>query len=174
MMNTQFSVFEVLQIAEEIEHRAARFCLRAAERCPDRQRRQLYYHLTRWRSKHEQAWIRIRHEYSEKTGQFGTFDPDDYLLSNPQVMAGLTMFGSGRHPSGRHTGRESREDILADAIRRSRGVVVFYHGLKEFAGDPESRMMIDAMIGEEGRHTRLLSGLLDRPRTPSAVAGVPI
>ena len=40
----------------------------------------------------------------------------------------------------------------------------FYQGLKAFAGDPDSRMMIDNMIAEEGRHVRLLTRSLDRVR----------
>ena len=27
--------------------------------------------------------------YSEKTGEFGVFDPDNYVRSNPWTMAGL-------------------------------------------------------------------------------------
>jgi len=162
-MDTRFNVFEVLQIAEEIEHKAARFYLRAAERCPNPQRRTIYYHLAGWRSKHQRAWTRIRRQYSEKTGEFGTFDPNDFLVSNPQVMAGLTWFGTDANSYRRPTGQESREQILLDAIRRSEGVVIFYHGLKEFAVDPDSRIMIDRMIGEEDRHMRLLSRSLERP-----------
>ena len=61
-MDTWFNVFEVLQIAEEIEHKAAAFYLRAAERYPDPQRRNVYYNLATWRSKHRppaiaSAWI---------------------------------------------------------------------------------------------------------------------
>jgi rubrerythrin len=161
-MDTQFNVFEVLQIAEEIEHKAARFYLRAAERCPDPQRRNIYYNLASWRSKHQRAWARIRQEYSDKTGEFGTFDPDDYLLSNPQIMAGLTWFGTDPSSYRWPTGQESKEQILRDAVRRSKGVVIFYHGLKEFAADPDGRMMIDNMISEEDRHIRLLSRSLER------------
>lgn len=161
-MDTQFNVFEVLQIAEEVERKAAQFFLWAGERSPDAERRNLYYSLAAWRDKRRRAWARIRREYSERTGEFGTFDPDDYVLSNPQVMAGLTSFGTDPSLSGRTGGRGSRAQILHDAIQRTEGVIVFYQGLKAFAGDPDSRMMIDTMIAEEGRHVRLLTRSLDR------------
>jgi len=161
-MDLCFSVFDVLEIAEEVEHKAARFCLKAADRFPDWERRNMYYNLAAWRAKHQQGWARIRREYSEKTGELGTFDPDNYVVSNPQVMAGLSCFAAEADSHGQPTGRESRSQIVRDAIRRSEGVVIFYRGLKDFACDPSSRGMIDNMIDEESRHVRLLNRLLDR------------
>jgi rubrerythrin len=172
-VDTQFNVVEVLRIAEEVEHKAAKFYLRTAERFSDSQRRNICYNLASWRVKHEQAWIRLRKEYSEKTGEFGTFDPDNYVRSNPQVMAGLPWFGSG---SGSHlepTGYESGAQIVRDAIRRVESVLIFYHGLKEFAGDPASQGMIDAMISEEDRHVRQLNRSLDEMLGASGGFGQP-
>lgn len=160
-MDTQFNVVEVLRIAEEIEHKAAKFCLRAAERYSDSSRRNICYNFASWRVKHEQAWARFRKEYSEKTGEFATFDPDNYVLSNPQVMASLPWFGTRHGSYHEPTGYESGAQIVRDAIRRSESVLIFYHGLKEFARDPASRRMIDAMIGEEERHIRHLNRSLD-------------
>jgi rubrerythrin len=161
-MDTQFNVFEILQIAEEVQTKAAQFCLHAAERFADEERRNLYYSLANWRAKHRDTWRRIRRRYSERTGEFGVFDPDNYVLSNPWIMAGLTGYGTG--PSGRErpTGSETKEQILHDAIRRSQGIIIFYHGLKEFARGPDSHMIIDNMIGQEEQHVRLLSHELER------------
>ena len=155
-MEPEFSVFEVLEIAEEVEHKAAKFYLRVAERFADEQRRNLHYSLAAWRARHERAWARIRREYSDRTGDLGTFDPDDYLLSNPQTMAGLTSFGSDPDSRNVPRGHETEEQIVHDAIRRSQDVSIFYDGLKTFARDTESRIMIDGMISEENRHIRLL------------------
>lgn len=171
-MDTCFNVVEVLRIAEEVEHKAAKFYLRAAERFADWERRNIYYNLASWRARHQQAWARICQEHSEKTGEFGTFDPDDYVVSNPQVMAGLSSFGTEGNAPGQPKGHESRTQVIKDAIRRSEGVVIFYHGLKEFAGDPASRHMIDYMIDEETRHIRLLNRLLDRFRNESPVRSI--
>ena len=155
-----FNVVEVLRIAEELEQKAARFYLRAAERFGDLERRNLCYNLASWRARHGQTWARIRRDYSERTGEFGTFDPDNYVLSNPQVMASLTCFasrpGSGVWPSG----HETYEQIVRDAVNRAGGVVIFYKGLKGFAQDFESRRMIDSMIDREEHHIRQLSNSL--------------
>lgn len=170
--DVQFNVFEVLRIAEEVEHKAARFFLQAAERFEDRERRTVCYNLAAWRARHREAWSRIRREYSERTGQFGTFDPDNYLLSNPQVMASLTCFGTYPRSRGTPTGKETTDRIVHDAIQRARGVAVFYRGLKGFVHDPESRRMIETMVGEEERHIRLLTGILDRMQQGQSMASL--
>ncbi len=164
--DVQFNVFDVLRIAEEVDRKAAKFYLRAAGRFPDAPRRTIYYRMAAWRARHEQFWIRLRHEYSERTGEFGTFDPDNYVLSNPQVMAGLTCFAVSSECHGGPAGHETPDQIVHDAMRRSRDTIVFYQGLKGFALGPESQMMIDRMIAEETRHIRILS------RFPGRTEGV--
>ncbi len=117
-METRFNVFEILEIAEQIEHKTAKFYLKAAEVFADADRRDLLYRLATWKAKHEQIWARMRKRFSDKTGEFGTFDPDNYVLSNPEVMSGLagssTQFGAIEQ----FTGKEDRRQILKDAIRR--------------------------------------------------------
>ncbi len=157
-METKFNVFEILQIAEQIEHKAAKFYLQAAETFADPQIRDLYYRLATWKAKHEKLWARMRKRVSEKTGEFGTFDPDDYVRSNPPVMAGLTWFGTGKDAlSDRPTGKEGKRQVLKDAIRRANEVVIFYRGLKDFASDPASTDTIDKIIREESRQIQLLT-----------------
>jgi hypothetical protein len=99
----------------------------------------------------------MRKRFSEKTGEFGTFDPDDYVLSNPQVMSGLAGYDTKQDEAGRLTGKENRRQILKTAIRRANEVVIFYGGLKDFARDPASKGTIDRIISEENRQIRLLT-----------------
>lgn len=157
-METKFNVFEVLQIAEKIEHNGAKFYLHTAEVFDDPDFRDTCYKLAAWKARHEKILVQRRKRFSEKTGEFGTFDPDNYILSNPHVMAGLAVFatkpGSLKHGD--------RQEIFRDAIRRSKEAIVFYRGLKEFARDPSSEETIDKIIKEENRHIRLLTEQLDR------------
>jgi rubrerythrin len=155
-METRFSVFEILQIAEQVEHKGAKFFLKTAELFDDPELRDIYYRLASWKAKHEKIWARMRKRFSDKTGEFGTFDPDNYVLSNPAVMSGLTWFGASQQGNVRLTGRESRRQILKDAIRRANEVIIFYQGLKDFARDPPSEETIDKIIGEENRQIELL------------------
>lgn len=161
-METKFNVFEILQIAEQVEHRGAKFYLKTAEMFDDRECRDMYYKLANWKAKHEKVLAQRRKRFSEKTGQFGTFDPDNYVLSNPQVMAGLTWFGIKRDTSRILTGRESKEEILKDAVTRENEVIIFYQGLKDFALDQAARDEIDKVIKEENRHIRMFIEPLER------------
>jgi len=156
-METRFNVFEVLQIAEQIDHKGARFYLKTAELFDDADLRDIYYRLATWKAKHERVWARMRKRFSEKTGEFGTFDPDNYVLSNPEVMAGLTWFGTKQDVTDRLTGKESKKQILRDAIRRANEVIIFYDGLKDFARDPASEEAIDTIIREETRQIEFLT-----------------
>jgi rubrerythrin len=155
-METKFNVFEILQIAEQIEHKGAKFYLQAAEAFTDPRIRDLCYRLATWKAKHEKIWARMRKRFSEKTGEFGTFDPDDYVLSNPPVMAGLTWFGTRPNVTDHPTGKEDLRQVLKDAIRRANEVVIFYRGLKDFARDPASKDTIEKIIREETRQIQLL------------------
>jgi len=159
-METRFNIFEILEIAEQIERNGARFYLKTADLFRDPELRDLYTRLASWRAKHMKIWARMRKRFSDKTGEFGTFDPDNYVLSNPEVMAGLAMFGTKTGSGMWLTGRESKQEIIRDAIRRTNDVIIFYRGLKDFARDQASEMTIEDIIKEERRHIRMLNDLL--------------
>ena len=161
-MEKKFSVFEILEIAERVEHNAARFYLKAAELYDAHDLRDIYYKLANWRAKHEKILTQRRKEYSEKTGELGTFDPDDYVLSNPEVMAGLTWLGSKTDPARGLTGHETKKEILHDAIIRAEEVMAFYEGLKDFARDPAGKGAIDKIVEEEKQNIRLLAEQLEQ------------
>ena len=154
-METRFNVFEILEIAEQIEHKDAAFYLKAAELFVDRDLRDILYRLAAWKARHKKLWARLRKRFSEKTGEFGTFDPDNYVLSNPQVMSGLAGLGLG-HDADRLTGRENKRQIMQLAVRRANEVVIFYDGLKDFARDPASKDVIDRIIRAERRQVQSL------------------
>ena len=162
-METKFNVFEVLEIAEQVEHKGARFYLKAAELFDDPDLRDVYYKRANWKAKHEQIWARMRKRFAEKTGEFGTFDPDNYVLSNPEVMAGLTWFGTKHDSPGRLTGKETKDQILRDSVRRANEVIIFYQGLKDFARDPATEDVIDKIIREEARQITLLEEEIKKP-----------
>jgi rubrerythrin len=156
-LETKFNVFEILRIAEGIEHKAALYYLKSVELFNDPERRDMLYKLANWRARHEKIWVRMGKRFSDKTGEFGHFDPDNYVLSNPQVMAGLTWFAAKPGSLERLTGRESKQELLKDAVSRSDETIIFYQGLKDFAGDPASKDIIDKLIKEETRHIHLVT-----------------
>ena len=160
-METKFNVFEILQIAEKIEHNGAKFYLKTAELFDDPELRDTCYKLATWKARHEKILAQRRKRFSEKTGEFGTFDPDNYVLSNPRVMAGLAVFATKPGSLKGPLGQENKQEIFRDAIRRAKEAIVFYQGLKDFARDPASEDTIDKIIKEENRHIRLLTEELE-------------
>lgn len=170
-METKFNVFEILQIAEQIDHKEAKFYLKAAESFGDPEIRDFYYRLAAWKAKHERLWARARRRFSERTGEFGTFDPDDYVLSNPPVMAGLTWLGTRHGETDEFSGRESRRQVIRDAIRRTNEVIIFYRGLKDFARGPASADAVQRIIREQERQARLLGEELDKAQLAAPAGG---
>jgi rubrerythrin len=156
-LETKFNVFEILRIAEGIEHKAALYYIKSVELFEDSGCRDMLYKLANWRAKHEKLWTRMKKRYSEKTGEFGHFDPDNYVQSNPQVMADLTSFAAKPGSLKKLTGRESKKEILKDAVSRSDETVIFYQGLKDFARDPASEDVIDNLIKEETKYIDLVT-----------------
>ena len=169
-METKFNVFEIFQIAEKIEHDGAKFYLKAAELFDDAERRDIFYRLANWKAKHEKVLADRRKHFSEKTGQFGTFDPDNYVLSNPHVMAGLAAFDTKPKLRRQMTGHEGREEILKNAIGRSKQAIVFYQGLKDFSRDPASRDTIEQLVKEEKRHISTLIDIMEQKQSSQAEA----
>ena len=150
-MDTKFSVFDVLQIAEKVENRAANFYVKAAGLFVDEAVKDLYYRFAEWKAKQQKAWAQMRREFSEQTGEFGTYDPDNFVQSNPQVMAGLTWMGAGQ--KSRHlTGKESKRDVLKDCINRENAVITFYQGLKDFARDQATYDTVDKLVAQENKY----------------------
>jgi rubrerythrin len=156
-METKFNVFEILQIAEKIEHNGAKFYLKTAELFDDMEIRNTCYKLATWKARHEKILAQRRKRFSEQTGEFGTFDPNNYVLSNPHVMAGLAVFATKPGSLKEPLGHDNIQEIFKDAIRRSKEAIFFYNGLKDFARDPASEETIDKIIKEENRHIRLLT-----------------
>ncbi|MHC4121411.1 MAG: ferritin-like domain-containing protein [Planctomycetota bacterium] len=161
-METIFNVFEILQIAERIERKGVQFYLKTAELFDDPEVRDTCYKLAGWKARHEKLLAQRRKRFSEKTGEFGTFDPDNYVLSNPRVMAGLAVFATEPGSLKGPLRVEDRPQIFKDAIRRAKEAVVFYRGLKDFTRDPACKDTLDAIIKEEVQHIRLLTEELEQ------------
>ncbi|MCH8218384.1 MAG: hypothetical protein IH892_16625 [Planctomycetes bacterium] len=155
-METKFNVFEILEIAERVEQRGARFYIQTAKRFRKAALQDVFYKLAEGKVKQQKAWARMRKEFSEKTGEFGTYDPDNYVLSHPEVMAGLSWFGTGAGRAKPLTGTEKKEEILRDAINRENAVIAFYQGLKDFTRDPAGTDTVDKIIAEENQCVRTL------------------
>ena len=168
-MATKFKTFDILQIAEKIERKRARFYIQIEQRFENNGPRDLCYSLAVRSLRYAKFWTEKRIQHSNETGDFGTFDPNDYVQSNPVVMAGLTNFGKSRGSTSKFTGKESQEQILRDAMRRSYELKIFYEGLKDFSSDPNTNFTIDKIICSESKYINIIGNLIKRIRERNTV-----
>jgi rubrerythrin len=159
-MVTKFDVHGVLQIAESVEHKGARFYLQAAERFIDPQCSDLCRQLAGWRSAEEDILGRRKSKISKRSDEPPKSAKTDYISANPFVMASLESFARGTGRWARLTGRESANGILRIAIVRAKDAIAFYRGLKDFVHDPAGIEVLDIIIEEEKEHIKALADRL--------------
>lgn len=159
----------MLQIAEAIERRRAKFYVQEALLFKTGRQYDLCHKLANRSVKYAELWAQKSKQHANETGEFETFDPNDYVQSNPFVMAGLTWGGSLRDFDRKLTGRESEEQILKDAIRRSYELMIFYEGLKDFACDPATWTIIDIIISREIHYVSGIEKLMEKAREGNPV-----
>ncbi len=162
VQDVRFGALAILQIAEEVERKASVFYTAATEQVRETQQRKLYHRLGSWRRRRREALNRMQRAHAEMNDRLGTYDSDDCVMSNPRVMAGLTWSGTSPVPRGRSIRYATPIRILRDAVMRSKGIVIFYQGLKGFVDGPDSLATLDELIGRETRHIRLLHRALAR------------
>ena len=159
-METKFNAYEILEIAEQVERNGVKFYHQTAHLFDDSHLREVLDEQGRWCAKHISIYARMRKRFSERTGEFGTFDPDNYALSNPRIMAELAVFADKPGSPGKLTGSESEQEILKEAIRRRKDAIVFYSGLGDFTRDRHANEVLAEIIREEKRHISILNDRL--------------
>ena len=159
-METKFNAYDILEIAEQIERNGIKFYHKAAQLFDNNHLHQVLGEQAQWCTKHIKIFAHMRKRFSEQTGEFGTFDPDNYVLSNPRVMAALAVFTDKPGLAGKLTGSENEQKILREAIRRRKDAIVFYKGLSDFARDMRANEILAEIIREEKRHINLLNDRL--------------
>ena len=161
-MNDRYNAFEVIEIAEQVERNAVEFYTRAAQLFEDPKLKNLLSHLAEWEKKHEEIFAQVKAQVREEIDLLGSFDPDKYFSSNPQIMASLARSVFPTEPAGGLTGTEDRARILQVALQKEKDTVVFYKGLKRFLRERSARYRISEIIEEEKRHIRILKEALQQ------------
>jgi rubrerythrin len=142
-MPVTISVFDVFEIAEQIERNGAKFYRKAAEICDGLDVRKMFLKLAEWEVEHERIFARMKKQLPEPNEESGTLGHQD-TLPDPKVMAGLAVFGL------------RSEEIIRRALEKEKDSIVFYEGLKDFVPAGADRDKIDDIIREEMRHIRIL------------------
>ncbi|MHC4072124.1 MAG: ferritin-like domain-containing protein [Planctomycetota bacterium] len=91
-MPVTISVFDVFEIAEQIERNGAKFYRRAAEISDDPDAHKMFLRLAEWEVEHERIFAHMKKQLPEPNEESGTLGHQD-TLPDPKVMAGLAVFG---------------------------------------------------------------------------------
>ena len=161
-MEAKYNAFEILTIAEKVEHNGAVFYYKAAEMFDDVELRKLFVRLADWELIHEEVFAKMKVELGKEAYESEVFEPDNYMSANPQVMAGLAAFAIKPDPAEELTGLESREEILKNALQKEKDTIVFYRGLKGFCRDKAAKKQIGDIIEQEKRHISILQQSLEQ------------
>jgi len=151
-----FSVGQILEIAEKLEHNGAQFYTRMAKLFFDARRWNLCKDLADWRAGRELALAQRRKKFYSQETKFRPIDSGDYLQIHADVMADLAVFADKLYPAHTLTGRESPSEIAKEAIAKTKDAIAFYCGLKNFARNQEARAALDQIIAEEQGYMRVL------------------
>ena len=154
-MARELTPAEVLQIAEEMERRAARFYRKAAGMYHNPSMSKLCSELAQWEKRHAQIFADMKGRLTEPVGESGRLDlgrTDTGRLGVPS-----TVFQESSEPAKELTGTETRADVLRMALQKERHTIGYYTSLTEFALGPDNIKVIRNIIQEEQQHVRILA-----------------
>ena len=160
-MNEILTPIEVLDIAQQIERNGVAFYEKAIELFDKPTPRVIFHTLAQRELEHEKLFAEMKQALIERGFAEPDETPEGGSLS-PKAMAGLAVFGIGKNPADKLTGKETVADIIRMAIENEKNSVVFYTGMRDFVADDVSRRTILGVIQEEMRHVRMLSESLEQ------------
>jgi rubrerythrin len=156
-MGITFNVFEIFEMAEQIERNGIKFYNKAAKSVSDKGARQMFLDLAAMEAEHEKIFAAMKNQLSDEERESNVFDPDNEMALYLQAMASGHVFDMEKDMSSQLTGTESVEDILKLAIEAEKNSIVFYLGMKDFVPVRAGKDKVEAIIKEEMGHIAVLS-----------------
>ncbi len=144
-----FSVDEILQIAEKIEINGHRFYSAAAKALPEHQ--EWFTHLANEEVSHKNIFKKFNQSFSTDKG-YSADDPEDLVRRYLQSIADSMIFSLKQEPEEFFTGAETVNDVLTDAMRREQEAILYHTGLKNAMTDEKSKEQVELIIQEEMTH----------------------
>ena len=156
-MAIQFNIYEIFEIAEQIERNGAKFYRKAANGKIDEESRKLLLDLAMMEDRHEETFASMRIEFQYNHGSDEIYDPENEAMLYMRAFADDKVFNMNRDVSEMLTGDESTLDILKTAIGLERDSIVFYLGIKDLVRKDVEIEEVESIIQEEKSHIILLS-----------------
>jgi len=160
-MAFDFSIYEIFEIAEEIEKDGARFYLNMADQVLDIDIRNQFYHLAEMEAQHAKVFVSMRAGLAELDMQTPVFDPDGELSQYLKTLAELRILDEETREdfmdSETLSDDEKIEYIFRTAIGIEKASIAFYVGMKDLVPENLGKKRIDDIIKEEMKHIRFLA-----------------
>lgn len=149
VMASELHGFQILQVAEQIEHNGVEFYEKAAKRFDDEKLSGMLSRLADWERGHEKVFAEMRREYAERLDSGAIFDPEHFLSADPRLVSRYAASAVNPNEAFEFTGAESRAKVLNKALELERDSIAFYKELRRAVRGPVERNKIDAIIKEE-------------------------
>lgn len=155
-MAIEFSPYEILEIAEQIERNGVAFYAAAARAVSDPQAKEMLQSLSDWEVGHIDLFIDMRKNLSDDAKQPTVFDPYDEMGSYLKSAADNVVFISRTSPTEVIGSNPTLKSILEIALDREKDAVVFYSGIRDMVPTDSGRSKVDGVIREEVAHVGLI------------------
>jgi rubrerythrin len=153
-MELDLTALEVLEMAQWIETRAAKYYRLLASRARNPMTRQMLLNLAGMEDEHEKTFLALR-EVLEPGREITGADSALYT----RVIARMTL-DVDTILAEIMTGQESPDETLSKAIDFEKSTIVFLVSLRSMLNNPADQKKVDRIIREEVGHILSLSGFL--------------
>lgn len=165
MNSMSYNADEILAVAIEIEHNAARYYTDAAKFTGSNPALSaLFSDLSDMEHGHALTFSAMRDDLSESEKKTQPYDPGNEMLYYLRGMAGLHGWEGKAGPNAGVTGSESEERIITVALDAEKDSVFLYEFLSDYIPPSRGRAAVGRIIKEEMRHVAILNHQLESRR----------
>lgn len=154
-MTTKLNADEVLEMAERIETKGAKFYRKAAKLHVGA--RDLLLQIAAQEDQHYKVFENMRKALAPAEKQPPMSDPYGDAAQYLQAMVDGQALDINKDPEALLTGKESLGDIFRMAIGLEKDSIVFYLGLRDLVPASMGRDKLNAIVKEEMSHIAWLS-----------------
>jgi rubrerythrin len=147
---------DVFGMAVRIEENGKAFYTGAASKALSERLKALFEDLAQMEAGHITQFKELRARLASSLAGADPWDPEGLAESYLQAAADTHVF-TGESAADRLKGVDSPEAALDVAIMFEKDSLAFFMGMKQILPDPGGKAEIDALIGAEMDHLRLLS-----------------
>jgi rubrerythrin len=149
-MSYDFNANDVFEMAEQIERNGAAFYQSASDKATDASVKDFLLNLSEMEKGHEQTFMQLKAELSDKEKQSTVFDPDGEAGQYLRALADTRVFFE------KEIDLSSLKEVLKAALTAEKDSIVFYLGMKEIVPEKQGKDKIDQIIKEEMSHIKML------------------